>query len=778
MSAERYVPTLAAQQAVQGRETEILDSLKVVWRNGKLHLQCPFPDHPDHNPSWRWDESEQRYYCACSSGDIFDIIGRLEGADFDRSKVRAAEILGRTDIIVDPAVKSKGLRLEEYAEAKRLPIAFLRELGLTEGRPYPTAPVAIRIPYLNGGSEPPAVRFRKALLRPKEEQFSWKKGSKTCLYGAHRIAEFARTGFAILVEGESDTHTLWLHDYPGLGLPGAGNWNEERDARLLADIPKIFAIIELDQAAEELRKKLARSAISSRVRLIRFPPEIKDPSGLYLANPREFRTAFQAAMTAAVPFTPEEMREATQQSAQKSKLDVLIDEFNAQYAVVNEAGKTLIYEQQIDQLINRNVLIRITFPDFKRLYQNRRLTVTTSNGSTTKSAAEWWLDSPRRRQYIKGVVFDPTGKTPATYWNLWTGFSVEPAQGDWPLMRDHIRKVIAAGNDSYDNYIMGWLALLFQKPEIACEVALVFRGEEGIGKGILCNWVVRAFGQHGIRISHAKHLVGSFNAHLRDCVALFGDEAFYAGDVQHEGILKGLITDPTLEIEGKYQNVVAAVNMLHIMLASNSDWVVPVSLKGRRFAIFDPADNRMGDRKYFSDIVKQMESGGLAAMIWDLLHYDLSGFEVRDLPNTQALVDQKLNSLDSLHKWWLTVLDRGFAFKSRWGSSVFRKWPASDFYSTELLWHSYLQWCDATKPFDRKSRVQLGRMMTKIYQSFRPAAGTFHPIYEQEGNDGPGKDTVCMGDRPHGYKVGSLEEARVRFSDIIGHAGEWGNDPS
>jgi hypothetical protein len=34
-------------------------------------------------------------------------------------------------------------------------------------------------------------------------------------------------------QGESDCHTLWFHGVPALGIPGAANWREERDARHL-----------------------------------------------------------------------------------------------------------------------------------------------------------------------------------------------------------------------------------------------------------------------------------------------------------------------------------------------------------------------------------------------------------------------------------------------------------------------------------------------------------------------------------------------------------------
>ena len=68
---------------------------------------------------------------------------------------------------------------------------------------------------------------------------------------------------------------------------------------------------------------------------------------------------------------------------------------------------------------------------------------------------------------------------------------------------------------------------MVQRPERQAETAIVMRGEkEGTGKGILARALLYLMGQHGYAISNAKHLTGQFNAHLRDCVFLFGDEAF------------------------------------------------------------------------------------------------------------------------------------------------------------------------------------------------------------------------------------------------------------
>ena len=56
----------------------------------------------DANPSWRWDERQARAHCTCTNGhalSIFDVLGRVEAIDFDAAKIRAAELIGRNDLI-------------------------------------------------------------------------------------------------------------------------------------------------------------------------------------------------------------------------------------------------------------------------------------------------------------------------------------------------------------------------------------------------------------------------------------------------------------------------------------------------------------------------------------------------------------------------------------------------------------------------------------------------------------------------------------------------------
>lgn len=330
-----------------------------------------------------------------------------------------------------------------------------------------------------------------------------------------------------------------------------------------------------------------------------------------------------------------------------------VEEMNARYLVVNEMGKALVYEITKDETLARDVLVRYAFEDLRKLYMNDLVMVEPKPGkeSRPKDKASAWFGHRNRRQYLGGVVFAPGQTVSADKFNLWRGFAIEPSPGDWSLMRAHLLNVVCAGNKLHFEYLMNWLARMFQCPGEQGGVAVVLKGGRGTGKGTLGNAVARIIGQHALHITNSKHLTGNFNAHLRDAVFVFADEAFFAGDRAHESVLKGLITEPTLTIEAKHQNAVTAKNVTHILMASNEHWVVPAGEDERRFFVLEVSDRHKQDRAYFDAIHQEMARGGLAAMLHDLLQRDLSEFDVYAVPKTKALTDQKLHSLRGVQAW-------------------------------------------------------------------------------------------------------------------------------
>jgi putative DNA primase/helicase len=104
----------------------------------------------------------------------------------------------------------------------------LRGLGLKEIT-YSEKP-AIRIPYPDEEGQESCVRFRVSL--DDAEKFRWRSGDKPVPYGPKLLGEARAAGFVIMVEGESDCHTLWFYEIPALGIPGASNWRDGWAAHL------------------------------------------------------------------------------------------------------------------------------------------------------------------------------------------------------------------------------------------------------------------------------------------------------------------------------------------------------------------------------------------------------------------------------------------------------------------------------------------------------------------------------------------------------------------
>jgi hypothetical protein len=181
----------------------------------------------------------------------------------------------------------------------------LRGLGLRDVT-YFEKP-AVRIPYPNEEDQEAAVRFRVSL--DDTEKFRWRSGDKPLPYRLKLLGEARKVGYAVLVEGESDCHTLWFHDIPALGIPGASTWRDEW-ATYLDGIEKIYAIIEPDHGGDTLREKLTDcEAIRERLYLLELG-EHKDPSALHLADPDTFKERFEVALEGAKPWIQLERAEA------------------------------------------------------------------------------------------------------------------------------------------------------------------------------------------------------------------------------------------------------------------------------------------------------------------------------------------------------------------------------------------------------------------------------------------------------------------------------------
>lgn len=293
------------------RLEDVLKRLKGV-RKYEDYWMAHCPAHPDNNQSLSIRRrgatgASLKCFAGCSRDQILNALRATTPEPVPGGHARTQD----GDATVQRV--SAGLTLAAYAEAKGIPESFLEQCGLLQIT-YNRRP-AVRISYRDQNGDEVAIRFRIGLTG--EHRFRWKPGNKPCLYGLWRLAEAIKAGYVVLVEGESDFHTLAFHGIPSLGIPGVSNWRDEW-AEHLAPIGVVYAVLEPDQGGANLLKALARSPLRDRLHIIELN-RAKDPSELYLRDRQGFPEAMKHAITSAVPLAEEIERERIRAAAEDRK---------------------------------------------------------------------------------------------------------------------------------------------------------------------------------------------------------------------------------------------------------------------------------------------------------------------------------------------------------------------------------------------------------------------------------------------------------------------------
>jgi hypothetical protein len=154
------------------------------------------------------------------------------------------------------------------------------------------------IPYRDPSGQV-VIQNKRISLEPGEG-FVWPAGKPKVAYGLDRLSGYSDDRL-ILVEGESDSQTLWHHGYPALGIPGASCWKPEY-AELLKRFARIYLVQEPDEAGAKLAARVGADlqAAGKQTLVVHLP--VKDASDLHCQAPEHFKEAFEKALAEAQPY--------------------------------------------------------------------------------------------------------------------------------------------------------------------------------------------------------------------------------------------------------------------------------------------------------------------------------------------------------------------------------------------------------------------------------------------------------------------------------------------
>ena len=120
-----------------------------------------------------------------------------------------------------------------------------------------------------------------------------------------------------------------------------------------------------------------------------------------------------------------------------------------------------------------------------------------------------------------------------------------------------------------------------------------------------------------------------------------------------------MITECQRPYEAKGLPLIELDNFARVVMATNDTWTIPGGHDERRFLVLEVNSAHQKVSAYFGVIDRQMRSVGNSALLHMLLNWDLPDFGVRNVPQVNALANQKLKSLNPLETWWHDCLDEG-----------------------------------------------------------------------------------------------------------------------
>jgi tRNA U55 pseudouridine synthase TruB len=223
-----------------------------------------------------------------------------------------------------------------------------------------------------------------------------------------------------------------------------------------------------------------------------------------------------------------------------------------------------------------------------------------------------------------------------------------------------------------------------------------------------------------------------------------------------------MITGSHINIEQKYQPARSIESVHRFFAASNHDHFAHVEMDDRRFVFLSVSDIHQQDATYFAQLATTLQDpSAVGAFLHHLQGLELRSFNVRQKPNTNQHLLQKIKSLQGVARYWYEVLLAGdldagtnqFSAGSTWTEQMFT--PTSD-----LVRH----YTTFNKNAQRHQTVQSGDVLSTV-QKLCPSAVTARQLCYQYGQS---KKV-----QKRGLQLPDLKTARLEFEQAIGGAIRW-----
>lgn len=495
---------------------------------------------------------------------------------------------------------------------------------------------AMKIPYwradkptepLRGWPKHPAFyRLRYLGQRPagfgritKQQRYAQPDGEPSCAYFP-RFTDWNAVNAdpkvdLLITEGEIKAAKACLEGLPCVGLGGVWSFRSSRFGihllpELLQDVAwikrRVFLVYDSDARTNPDVVKAARMLGQALMDLGAYPHYVWLPDAL----DGQGKTGLDDFLVRAGPDELDKLLDL----AQPFTLSQPLWEMNERLVyvmspglILDEAGDHRWSKQQFtDAMSNVSLVERV--PDDNGDFKLK-----------PRKAAEGWMGWPLRRQ-VQRMTYAP-GKDKFTEdgaYNTWTGWGVEPAEGDVKPYLDLVEHLMTGATKAELDWFHDWWCYQIQNPGCKLHSALVMHTPtQGVGKNFLGEIWGKVYGRN-YRLITNKEIHGSFNGWMEGKQFIHGDEISASDRRQDADLLKGMITQEKVEINIKHVPQYEVPDFANYLFTSNHPDAFFLSDQDRRFFVWEIIVQPLPKAFYIALREWKNGAGPAALMHWAL----------------------------------------------------------------------------------------------------------------------------------------------------------------
>lgn len=301
--------------------------------------------------------------------------------------------------------------------------------------------------------------------------------------------------------------------------------------------------------------------------------------------------------------------------------------------------------------------------------------------------------------------------------NLWSGYEIDPYPGfvsddDVHRFINYLQRIVCNGSQSAYEWVVAWLADIFQNPAEKAGTALVLVGKPGTGKTMLQENILRPMigDAHSVANNNIYNLTRDFNTMYSNKLLIACDEATSRRQKDSFEKLKTLITDREMRVEPKGKDAFIINNPARFILTSNHEFDavhLPDGTSDRRYTVLKVSDERRVDIPFWGSFVGWLNEPDTRPKIFKwLLQQEYNKADIKVPTETEARQRISQRTMEVFDRWLMLSVERGFplspeVYLNYWDAAMNRSMPDSKKRGVDASdWPEYVNYSAITQDYE------------------------------------------------------------------------------